>query len=69
MILKNQYEQINTNYTEQIDKNKSVDSLTLLHLNIRSLNKTFDEMYDFIQSLPVKRDIIGLSESRIPINR
>ena len=43
----------------------SFDSLILIHINIRSLNKNFDELYDFLQILPFTPDVICLSESRI----
>ena len=41
------------------------DSLILLHLNIRSLNKNFDDMYDFVESLTFNPNVISLSETRI----
>ena len=41
------------------------DSLILIHINIRSLNKNFDELYDFLQILPFTPDVICLSESQI----
>ena len=42
-----------------------IDSLILIHINIRSLNKNFDELYDFLQILPFTPDVICLFESRI----
>ena len=42
-----------------------LDSLILVHLNIRSLSKYSDDLHTFIASLPFKPDIISLSESRI----
>ena len=41
------------------------DSLTVLHLYIRSLNKNFDDMYDFLESLPFNPCVTCLSETRI----
>ena len=36
-----------------------------MHVNIRSLNKNFDEFHDYIQSLSFISNVICLSESRI----
>ena len=41
------------------------DSLILVHLNIRSLHKSFDNLHEFVSLLPFKPDVICLSESRI----
>ena len=41
------------------------DSLILVHLNIRSLHKNFDDLHEFVSLLPFKPDVICLSESRI----
>ena len=41
------------------------NSLTILHLNIRSLNKNFDELYDFLVSFRLRPDVICLTETRI----
>ena len=41
------------------------DSLILVHLNIRSLHKNFDNLHEFVSLLPFKPDVICLSESRI----
>ena len=42
-----------------------IDSLILLHLNIRTLNKYFNDLHNLIASLPFKPDVVCLSESRI----
>jgi len=42
-----------------------VDSLILLHLNIRSLNKYHDDLHEFITLLPFSPDVICLPESRL----
>ena len=36
-----------------------------MHVNIRSLNKNFDEFHDYIQFLSFISSVICLSESRI----
>jgi len=41
------------------------DSLILVHINIRSLTKNFDELNDLLQCLPFTQDVICLSESRL----
>ena len=41
------------------------DFLILVHLNIRSLHKNFDNLHEFVSLLPFKPDVIFLSESRI----
>ena len=41
------------------------DSLILVHLNIRSLHKNFDDLHEFVSLLPFKPVVICLSESRI----
>ena len=41
------------------------DSLSIIHLNIRSLNKNFDKLYDFLVCLLFTLDVLCLSESRI----
>ena len=42
-----------------------IDSLILLHLNIRTLNKYFNDLHNLLASLPFKPDVVCLSESRI----
>ena len=42
-----------------------IDSLILLHLSIRTLNKYFNDLLNLIASLPFKPDVVCLSESRI----
>ena len=39
------------------------NTLTLLHVNIRSLNKNFDELHCFLTSLPYLPDIVCVSET------
>ena len=41
------------------------NTLTLLHVNIRSLNKNFDELHCFLTSLPHLPDIVCVSETRL----
>ena len=45
---------------------KDNNSLSIIHLNIRSLKKNFNKLYDFLLcSLPFTPDVLCLSESRI----
>ena len=44
---------------------KPSNSLFILHINIRSMNKNFPSFYDLIQSLPNHPDIICISETWI----
>jgi len=48
-----------------IKSKPTLDSLTLTHINIRSLKKNFDEMYAMLECLSIYPNIICLSESRI----
>ena len=41
------------------------NSLTTLHLYIRSLNKNFDELREFLVSIRIRPDVICLTGSRI----
>ena len=41
------------------------NSLTILHLNIRSLNKNFDQLHEFLVSIRIRPDVICLTETRI----
>ena len=41
------------------------DSLILMHLNIRSLNKYYNDLHTLLNSLPLKPNVIALSKSRI----
>ena len=43
----------------------SENSLKLLHLNIRSLTKNFDALFEFISSLSFTPDLVCLTETRI----
>ena len=42
-----------------------IESLILLHLNIGTLNKYFNDLHNLIASLPFKPDVVWLFESRI----
>ena len=55
-------------YVDTIDGNvftNEIDSLILMHLNIRSLNKNINDWHIFISMLPFKPDLISLSEARV----
>ena len=41
------------------------NSMILMHLNIRPLQKNYDDLYDLVASLSFRPDVICLSESRI----
>ena len=43
-------------------------SLVLLHINIRSLHKNFDDLYDFLVELNFLPDVICLTEIRIKLH-
>ena len=43
----------------------SSKNLFLLHLNIRSLQKNHDNLCEFLDQLPIKPHLIGLSETKI----
>ena len=43
-------------------------SLVLLHVNIRSLHKNFDNLYDFLVELNFLPDVICLTETRIKLH-
>ena len=43
-------------------------SLVLLHINIRSLHKNFDNLYDFLVELNFLPDVICLTETRIKLH-
>ena len=49
---------------------KDNNSLSIIQLNIiiRSLNKNFDKLYEFLLCLPFTPDVLCLSESRIKYN-
>ena len=44
---------------------KDNNSLSIIHLNIRLLNKNFDKLYDFLLCLTFTPNVLCLSESRI----
>ena len=56
-------------YVDRIDGNaiftNVTNSLILMHLNIRSLNKYISDLHTFLSTLPFKPDVISLSEARI----
>ena len=39
--------------------------LFLLHLNIRSLSKNYDNLIEFLTNVPLRPDIISLTETKI----
>ena len=43
-------------------------SLVLLYINIRSLHKNFDNLYDFLVELNFLPDVICLTETRIKLH-
>ena len=43
-------------------------SLVFLHVNIRSLHKNFDNLYDFLVELKFLPDVICLTETRIKLH-
>ena len=56
-------------YVDRIDGNaiftNVTNSLILMHLIIRSLNKHITDLHTFLSTLPFKPDVISLSEARI----
>ena len=44
--------------------NNCNDSLILLHLKMRSLQKKFDNLYHFLSTFPTKPDVICISEQK-----
>ena len=71
------YESFSTNILKchyfDISKNNQINmkdknSLSIIHLNIRSFNKNFDKLYDFLLCLTFTPDVLCLSESRIKNN-
>ena len=61
-ILKCDYYDLKENTQIYSSENNSLD---VIHLNIRSMNKNFDKFYDFIQSLFYTPDVVCLSVSRV----
>ena len=55
---------IDTNASNQIFLAEN-DSLSLIHLNIRSLYANFNDLHVFVSQLSFQPDVICLSESRI----
>ena len=53
-----------TNVSNQIFSTEN-DSLSLIYLNIRSLNANFNDLHVFVRQLSFKPDVICLSDSRI----
>ena len=60
---------INYRYLDIYDKTLNLqndcNSLILMHLNIRSLQKNYDDLYDLVALLSFQPDVVCLSESRI----
>ena len=60
---------INCEYLDMYDKTLNLqndcNSMILMHLNIRSLQKNYDDLYDLVASLSFRPHAICLSESRI----
>ena len=52
-------------YDKTLNLQNDCNSLILMHLNIRSLQKNYDDLYDLVASLSFRPDVICLSESRI----
>ena len=52
----------------QIFNFNSNKSIYILHLNIRSLAKNFDLLYEFVQQFPSSPDVIAVTESKLKIN-
>ena len=49
----------------KILKTKSINTLMLLHVNVRSLHKNYDILYELIESLQTLPHIICITETRI----
>ena len=62
---------LNNNQYIEIDDIKGIykELLTIIFINIRSLNANFDKLYNFINSAKIRPDIIGVSETWINGNR
>ena len=60
---------INCEYMDIYDKTLNMqndsNSMILMHLNIRFLQKNYDDLYDLVATLSFRPDVICLSESRI----
>ena len=52
-------------YDKTLDLQNDCNSMILMHLNIRSLQKNYDDLYDLVASRSFRPDVICLSESRI----
>ena len=63
-VLKCDYFDVTCKNISTVDEN----SLILLHVNVRSLHKNFDHLYDFIASLYFTPHVICVSETRIKNN-
>ena len=51
--------------TSNFSISSNSNSVSIIHINIRSLQKNFDSLHEFLCSLPTRPKIICLSESRI----
>ena len=47
---------------------KKIDNLFIMHFNIRSLQRNFDQMHKFLSKLSVLPDIIAFTETRLSGN-
>ena len=47
----------------------AIDSLILLHLNIRTLNKYFNDLHNLIASLPFEPDVVFESMNPLKISK
>ena len=53
----------------KVDKRNHHDrNISLLHINIRSLVKNFDSLHQMIIKLPVKSDLIAITETKLNKN-
>ena len=52
-------------YEKTLNLQNDSNSIILVHLNFRSLQKNYDDLYDLVASLSFRPDVICLSESRI----
>ena len=52
-------------YDQTLNLQNDSSSMILMHLNIRSLQKNYDNLNDLVALLPFRPDVICLSESRI----
>ena len=53
------------NLESKILKTKSINTLMVLHVNVRSLHKNYDLFYKLIESLQILPHVICMTETRI----